>query len=353
MSKNQVIAADRSLSIGLDVDSQTSFAVVLDTQTGEVLFENRIKHDSAAWEGFFARFPNCRMWACYEAGLTGFGLCRYLIGQGVDCQIAPPSQVPKGAQAKQQKTDHLDALTLAHMFWTPPRTWVHVPTEQEEADRQLSRTRDQVMNDRVRVKNRIKSLLLFHGLQSPFPPQRYWTKEYRRWLRTCDCLAATRIAIDVALDELEAIEQQLKVITKAIKAMNASATYRDRTQRLCQVKGVGELTVNAFVTEMYRPERFASGKQVGAHLGLTPCEWSSANTRHMGHITHWGPSHLRKLLVEAAWRWVQKDPYAKKKYDAIHAGKTRKVAIVAMARKLAVILWAMLVKEQDYNPACV
>lgn len=353
MSKNQVIAENRSLSIGLDVDSRTSFAFVLDTQTGAVLFEGRITHDETAWKRFFAHFPNCRMWACYEAGGIGFGLCRYLRRMGVDCWVAPPSQVPKGAQAKQQKTDQLDALTLANMYWTPPRTWVHVPTKQEEADRQLSRTRDQVIKDKVRVKNRIKSLLLFHDLRPPFPPQRYWTKKYRQWLRTCDCLPPVRTVLDVALDELEAIEAQLKLLTDAIKAMNVSAAYRDRTQRLLQVQGVGELTVNAFVTEMYRPERFASSKQVGAHLGLTPCEWSSAKMRHMGHITHWGPSHLRKLLVEAAWRWVYKDPYARKKYNEIHAGKARKVAIVAMARKLAVILWAMLVKEQDYNPAMV
>ena len=254
MSKNQVIAEDRSLSIGLDVDSLTSFAVVLDTSTGEVLLESRIKHDPATWERFFARFPDCRMWACYEAGGIGFGLCRYLHSKGVDCRVAPPSQIPKSVHAKQQKTDYLDAFTLARMYWTPPRTWVHVPTEQEEADRQLSRTRDQLMNDRVRVKNRIKSLLLFHGLHTPFTPQAYWTRAYREWLRTCSCLKPVRIALDVALNELEAIEQEIKEITEAIKAMNASDLYRDRAHRLLQIQGVGELTVNAFVTEIYRTE---------------------------------------------------------------------------------------------------
>lgn len=346
MPKSKVIARDRVLSMGLDVDKEKSQVCVLDVDTGQLIFDGTISHDPEAWERFLARVPGCGVWACYEAGGNGYGLCRWLLAHGVDCNIIAPSQVPKPPQARQQKTDERDALLLARLYWTPPRSWVRVPTEQEEADRQLIRTRDQVMNDRVRVMSRIKSMLLAYGLKHGDGVRLDWSKAFRHWLATCACLPPVRTALDVLL--CEALDDQLAVLKRAIRTMNDGDVHRDRVKRLRQIPGVGPLTANAFVTELFRPEDFASGKQVAAHLGLTPCEWSSGGSVRHGHITHWGPPHLRKLLVEAAWIWVFRDPLAARRYARIRAGKARKIAIVAMARKLAIIMWAMLVKQQDY-----
>lgn len=351
MSKFKVIARDRALAIGLDVDTETSYACVLDAETGQPLFDGRIKHDPDAWDRLLARLPGCRVWACYEAGSIGFWLCRRLREHGVDCKVVAPSLVLKAPEAKQRKNDRQDAVSLARLYWNPPRSWVRVPSEQEEADRQLIRTRDQLMNDRTRQMNRIKALLRYYDLRPDASVKGGWSKSFRHWLATCACRPPVRIALDVLLAELAGIEQQVDVLKKAIDEMNRSDAHRDKVDRLCQISGVGSLTAHAFVTELFRPEDFTNGRQVASKLGLTPSEWSSGHSVRHGHITHWGPPHLRKLLVEAAWTWVFRDPAAARRYGRIRAGKARKIAIVAMARKLAVIMWTLLVNEQDYHYA--
>jgi transposase len=349
MSYVQDSISGRSLSIGLDVDAKTSFVCVLDVVTGAILYEGRVHHTDAAWDRFLARFPSCRFWACYEAGLTGFSLCRRLRARGIDCQVVAPSQMAKSPEAKQRKNDRLDALALAKLYWNPPRSWVRVPTKKEEADRQLIRTREQLVTDRVRGMNRIKSLLLFHAIEPEEEVGKRWGKRYWAWLQCCDCPdPSIRLALDCLLRELESIEAQLKQLLHAIREMNKAPAYREAAERLAQIPGVGPLLTNAFLTELFRSEEFQNSKQVASHFGLTPCEWSSASRQRHGHITRWGPSHVRKQAIEAAWIWVWRDPAARTKYARIRAGKERKIAIVAMARTLITIMWNMVVKQQDY-----
>jgi transposase len=340
--------AARTLSLGLDVDSETSMVVALDLGSGSIEFEGRIKHDPVHWNKFLARFSGCRVWACYEAGPIGFGLCRMLRTLGIECEIIAPSAVPKSAAGKQQKNDRRDALALAQLFVNRPRRFVRIPTEQEEADRQLIRTRYQLLKDKVRVMARIKAQLLNYGIVPP-SGMSPWSKRYRCWLRTFELpYRPLRCSFDLLLNELDGIEQQLKSVTEAIDELSTTPVYHDRVQRLLQIHGVGVLTAMAFLLEVFRPGEFVTAEQLACHLGLTPCELSSAQVYRRGHITHWGSPLLRKLLVEAAWMWVLHDPLARKRYLSIRSGKERKRAIVAMARRLAIAMWAMTVKEQDY-----
>jgi transposase len=118
---------------------------------------------------------------------------------------------------------------------------------------------------------------------------------------------------------------------------------------LRHIPGVGLLTAMAFLLELFRPEDFATAEALACHVGFTCCEWSSGSRRRQGHITHFGPAILRRLFVEAAWTWVRKDPDARRCFEAISASsKRRKIAIVAMARRLAIVMWAMTVRQQDY-----
>jgi transposase len=333
----------------LDVDAKTSMVVAIDPITGTIVYEGRLKHDPDSWRNFLERFPNCRLWACYEAGVTGFGLCRMLRRLGIDCQIVAPAAVPKSTIGKQIKNDRRDALALAQLFVNRPRTFVRVPTEQEEADRQLIRTRSQLTDDRVRTMSRIKMLLLQYGFVAPAGKGRGpWTKKWRQWLKSFDCEAPVRSALNALIAQFESLEAQIRVMNEEIRQLSRTEPYHDRCQRLCKIRGVGILTAMAFLLEVFRPEDFPTATRLASHLGLTQCEYSSAGHYRRGHITHWGPAHLRKLLVEAAWVWINKDSQARRRYYAIRAGKERKRAIVGMARRLAIAMWAMTVKEHDY-----
>lgn len=351
MEKIQRNWVGRTIALGLDVDLQRSTVVALNVANGSIEFESHVPHTEEAWLKVLKRFPGAALWACYEAGNRGFGLCRMLRRLGVDCQVVAPSAMPKSPVQKQTKNDRRDALALAQLYINRPRSFVRVPTEQEEADRQLIRTRTQLVNDRVRVMNEIKSLLNNYSFQPPVGKGNLtWSKGFRAWLKTFDAgYPGLRIALDAKVRQLDFLEAEIKGITAEITALSRTKSYHDRCQRLCQISGVGNLTAMAFLLEVYRPHDFITAEKLASHLGLTQCEYSSGGKVRRGHITHWGPAHLRRLLVEAAWVWVRKDDRARNRYYSIRSGKERKRAIVAMARRLAIAMWAMTVKEQDYD----
>jgi transposase len=257
----------------------------------------------------------------------------------------------KAPESRQQKTDRRDALSLAYLYFHAPKVFVRIPTETEEADRQLILSRYQVMKNRVRVMLRIRSFLLFHQIQKPKVSKTDWSRSYRLWLKSGPCPSQElNDCLQLYLDELEYLETLLHRVNEKIIALSRSDRYRRDCDRLIsQIRGVGVLTAMTFLCEIFRPEEFLTAEALAAHVGLTPCEYSSGKRHRYGHITHWGPPHLRKILVEAAWAWVRKDEQARARYQTIRTGSKGKIAIIGMARRLAIIMWAMTVKEQDYQ----
>ena len=293
MQSNNSCYPTSSISLGLDVDKKGSFVHAFDTETGEILFEGRLAHQEKTWRKFIKRFDNREMIAFYEAGVTGFVLYRMLIKLGIDCRVVAPSAIPKSSVDKQCKNDRRDAQTLAQLVNTPDRYNVRVPTEQEEQDRQLIRTREQLVKDRNRVKNQIKSLLLNYGITPPAAVKQAWSKNYLNWLRKNeDFVPALRIVLNAHLAHLDCLNQQIAELDKAIRDLSKSDDYRDQCQRLCQIPGVGILTSMAFLVETFRPEEFRKATHLASHLGLTPSEHSSGGHTRRGHLTHWGPGYL-------------------------------------------------------------
>ena len=347
---SKVIAQNLSVSMGLDVDHKGSCIFAFDIQFGELLFEGKISHSRSDWEEFLVRFPGCSIIACYEAGGIGFNLSRMLNELGVNCKVVAPSQVPRSANDKQQKNDRRDAKRLAMMRVDPIRHWVREPTVEEEADRQLFRVRYQHVCDRTRSKQQIKALLEFHQLKPPSGIKGLWTKSGMDWLKNVACESSVRIALNAHIATVEHLEVIIGSLDRDIKALSLSDKYKADCDRLTsQLSGVGTLLAMSLLTEVFRPWEFANAKALSCHIGFTPCEWSSGGRLRQGHITRWGVPHLRKLLVEAAWVWIRLDANARIRYREIRFGKEPKKAIVAMARRLAIVMWAMTVKKEDYN----
>ncbi|MFH0883803.1 MAG: IS110 family transposase [bacterium] len=347
--ENQVTASSSLVSIGIDVDKQKSVVVALEVMTGQILYEGGVVHDRDSWQRVLRRLTGYRLWACYEAGCTGFGLCRMLRELGVDCRVVAPSAVPKEPERRQRKNDRLDATTLALMVVHPPRVFVRVPTPLEEDDRQLIRTREQLVRQRVRVINQVKAKLLFHGLSLDVAARSgttVWAQAVRPLLPEGSSLCT---AVEALLEQLVSLNTLIGRLERALRKLGKEDRYAQANVRLQRIPGVGPLTAMAFLTEVYRPGDFTTPQQLVSHLGLVPTEWSSGGTVRHGHLTHWGPPHLRRLLVEAAWVWVYRDPDAKRLYLDLCRGRLRKKAIVAMARRLATAMWAMTVKGEEYR----
>jgi transposase len=179
----------------------------------------------------------------------------------------------------------------------------------------------------------------------------HWSKARRQALREMTLPSPhLRVCLNALLVTLEGLYLQIRNLDRELVTLSQTDRYRDRCARLRQLPGVGLLTAMAFLLEVFRPEEFETAEALACHVGFTTCEWSSSSRRRQGHITHWGSSILRRMLVEAAWSWVRKDPKAQRHFETISASsKRRKIAIVGMARRLAIVMWAMTVRGQDYT----
>ncbi len=285
----------------------------------------------------------------YEAGPTGYTLVRALRDAGFRADVIAPSRTPK-ATGQEAKSDRLDSRKLA--MWSAKGLLrpVAVPTLEEEGDRQVFRTRDDAVNKRRRVKQQIKSFLLQHGIAEP-EGLRCWARRGVRALRKLELSGQLRFALDLLLEDLDHSESQVRRGNAALGTLAKTPRHKESAEALQTVPGVGVVTTIAVRTEIIAPERFSDGRQVAAMTGLAPLVSRTGETTRQGPLMKCGNTRLRKILIEAAWRWVAKDPWAGETYGrmARNTGDKKK-AIAALARRLGIILWRISVTGEPYRP---
>jgi transposase len=286
----------------------------------------------------------------YEAGPTGFTLARRLRSEGYDAQVIAPSKLlaPVGPEAK---SDRLDCRRLAQLSAKGLLHPVRVPTEQEEADRQVLRLRELLVRKAHAVQSQIKSFLLQHGLDEP-AGLCHWSKKSVAALRRLTLLPELRFCLDLLLDELAHAQEQVKCVTARLKGLAEADRHHKAVSVMTSVPGVGVITAAAFRLELPEPRRFDHEGQVARMAGLAPQVRQSGETRREGGLLKSGNARLRTVLVEAAWRWVRYDETAASRYRHLvgNTGSGKK-AIVAMARRLGVLLWRLSVHGEPYRPA--
>jgi len=284
----------------------------------------------------------------YEAGPTGYGLVRELRSCGYPAQVIDPSKMPRPA-GQGNKSDGLDCRRLAELAEKGILPFVAVPSEEEEARRQVVRLREQVMRKQRRVKQQIKSFLLVHGLEEP-AGLRNWTKASVLALQSQVLGSDLRFSLDVLLAELAQLTQQSQSVTVHIREMGREAQCHERVERLCSHPGVGELTAMIFLSEVRRPERFENKSQLACYLGLAPQVRQSGETWRGGPTLKAGQGTLRSKLIEASWIWIRQDEQACATFGRLcrNTGSAKK-AIVGMARRMAINLWMMAVSGESYR----
>jgi transposase len=284
----------------------------------------------------------------YEAGPTGFTLARRLLAEGFKAQVIAPSKLlaPVGPEAK---SDRLDCRRLARLSAKDLLHSVRVPTEQEEADRQVLRLREQLVRKTRSVRSQIKSFLLQHGIAEP-AGLGHWSKASVAVLRGLALLPELRFCLDLLLDELAHAQEQVKCVTVRLKGLAEADRHRKAVAVMSSVPGVGVLTAAAFRLELPEPKRFDHEGQVARMAGLAPQVRQSGETRREGGLLKSGNARLRTVLVEAAWRWVRYDETAAGRYRRLvgNTGSGKK-AVVAMARRLGVLLWRLSVHGEHYR----
>ena len=286
----------------------------------------------------------------YEAGPTGFGLARELSGHGFNNMVVAPSHIPT-LPGKQPKSDGLDCRKLAMMAAKGLLCGVYVPSEQEEADRQIVRLREQFVRDLRRAKHRIKSFLLQHGIAEP-AGLADWSKKACAALGELSLSEGLRICLDQLLDNLDWLQKRVLHVTRLVRELAKSERHKKAFDCLTSTPGVGLITAMTIKTELLAPERFDRAEQVARVIGLAPQVRQSGQSQWNGSLMKSGNPRIRTVLVEAAWRWIRLDPWAKQHYRRILANTgSAKKAIVAMARKLAIRLWRIMTRGEPYRMA--
>jgi transposase len=213
------------------------------------------------------------------------------------------------------------------------------------------RLREQLVGKTRSVQSQIKSFLLQHGIAEP-AGLGHWSKASVAVLRGLALLPELRFCLDLLLDELAHAQEQVQRVTVRLKGLAEADRHRKATEVLCSVPGVGVLTAAAFRLELPEPERFDHDGQVARMTGLAPQVRQSGETRREGGLLKSGNARLRTVLVEASWRWIRYDETAARRYRQLVANTgSSKKAIVAMARRLGVLLWRQSVRGGPYREA--
>ncbi len=336
-------------------------------RSGEVRFFGEIDNNAAAVAKLVGKLAgkHRRLTFCYEAGPTGYGLYRQIVGLGQACMVVAPSLIPKKA-GDRVKTNRRDALSLAKLLRAGELTAVWVPDERHEAMRELTRARTAAVEDLRRKRQHVSAFLLRHGLH--YAGKQSWSRAYRNWLCGLQLAhAEERIVFEEMVLAVRQAQERIERLEEAIRAALPDWSLRAVVTALMAMRGIDVVSATAFLAEIGDLSRFATARELMAYLGLVPSEASTGELIRRGPITKAGNRRARHILVECAWSYqhpprvgqakqvkVAAAPRAVRaiawkaqcrlcaRYRAlIRRGKPKTVAITAVARELAGFIWAI------------
>lgn len=252
-----------------------------------------------------------------------------------------------------RKTDRDDALKLAKMAVLDALTPVHIPAPDVRQQRMLVKYRKKLDGRINRIKNAVRALFVNQGIEID-TGKRAWClgreriDSFRKPIQECGDLELWQGELDLELEQLDDLTEKMDTVEKKLEAY---AKDNKQTQRVMTIPGVGRKTAEALVAAIDDPHRFKNARHLSSYLGMTPKQYQSGETDRSGRISKRGPRMLRSMLLECAWASTRYNAWSKLTFARIHGGsKTRrKKAGIALARKLAVIAWAMMRDETVWN----
>lgn len=295
--------------------------------------------------------------SCYEAGYDGFWLHRRLTAAGITNLVFDPASIAVEQRARRAKTDRIDGelllrTLLAHWRGEPRVVRVvRVPTPEQEDARRATRERDRLIKEQTAHTNRIKALLRLLGMGAGNPRRRDWTA----WLEAQRDDEGKPVPPHMVAElkrehaRLLLVGEQLREVERAMPAADASPAGAEMTRRsahLQRLKSLGAVFAPSLTSEVFYKD-FHNRREVGAYFGLAPSPWQSGTTDREQGISKAGNPRARQKAIELAWLWVehQGDSALTQWFRRRTVGaskRLRRIAIVALARKLMVALWRFL-----------
>lgn len=330
--------------LALDLGNYKSVACVYDTVTTEHEFETIVTNKQAVHDLVTRQQPErVVIEVCPLAGWV----CDVVRPLGIEMQVAGTNEQSWRWRKVKRKSDRGDALKLARKSALGDLKLVHVPERQLRQWRALINYRQQLVRRRTRIKNHLRALLLRENLSWPRGKQG-WTVEamskLAEWARPLSEVGADELWRGELGIELEALNATATLLRQVEKKLDQIGKANERVQLLQSAPGVGPRLSEAVVAMIDDPGRLKNGKEVGPYVGLVPKQWQSGEADRLGHITRQGSRVLRALLVEASWAGLRYNSWMRDLYHRVKRGSParRKIAIVAVARRLLIRCWAML-----------
>jgi transposase len=358
-----------SKHVALDVHKETIAVGVADTNGGAARFFGEITNTPEAMAKLVRQQKKGGgpiSW-CYEAGPCGYVIYRQLRKLGEHCVVVAPSLIPKKA-GDRVKTDRRDCLSLARLDRAGELTAVWVPDDAQEALRDLTRAREDMKTLLRQVKQRLLGFLLRHGKRYDGKTKTKWTSAYMRWLETMKFAQPTsQIVFQEYVDTVMMCAGRVRGLDEQIQGAARESVFWPVIESLMALRGIDLLTATTIVAEIGDLHRFASPSQLMAYMGLVPSEYSSGSKQSRGAITKTGNSHVRRVLVEAAWAyrhparktahlqrraertpqavqdiaWKAQKRLSQRYRHLIGRGKEPVQACTAIARELSGFVWAI------------
>lgn len=362
------------LFIGMDVHKESIEIAIADGGSQEVRRYGKIGGTQDAMRKTLRKLVSQgnNLHFCYEAGPCGYELHRYLVSEGHDCWVVAPSLIPKKPGDK-IKTDKRDAVQLARLFRAGELTPVYVPSREDEAIRDLSRAREDIMLVQKSARQRLKAFLLRHDIR--YQGKTSWTEAHLRWLADeVRCPSpAQQIVFQEYVNAVTESQHRLQRLDQQIAYFVSQWRLYPAVEALMCMRGVQMIVAVTVVCELGDLSRFDNPKQLMSFLGLVPSEHSSGPRTKRGGITRTGNGHVRRILIEAAWcyrypakvsremqrrqaslplvirdiAWRAQLRLTQRYQHMQRKGKPHNVTVVALARELAGFMWA-IAKEVNY-----
>lgn len=365
--------------IGIDVHKDTNTAHMFARLGGEVVdhaigtiaagADNLVRAIRRTLKAF--DLSGCTVMAGYEAGPTGYGLCKALRKAGFGCDVMAPTTIRR-APGERTKTDRRDARMLAVALATDAYRSVHILDDRDIATRELTRARNTRRNELKRAKQYLLSFLLRLGRSYPDGGS-HWTKRHWSWIESLDLQDRyLNQALESYIQDVRDLEDKVKAMDAMIEEIaTTDERYRERVGRLMCFTGVETHTALSVVCEVGDFDRFPDARSFSSYIGLVPGQDSSGQRQRYTAITKTGNTRVRRLLVEAAKGIRRSSPYRKsarllqrqagqspevvayadrcrrrlKRRMANleeRGGKNANVATAAGARELACFVWGMM-----------
>ncbi len=349
-----------TLFVALELSKSKWLVALHDPATGRI---SRHKVEGGDGAGLLARIETARTRAraalggkevkamsCYEAGYDGFWLHRLLVERGIENHVLDPASVEVNRRARRVKTDKIDLAKNLRTLMAFARgekgvcRMVRVPSLQEEDARRRSRERQRLVNEKGQHSNRIKGLLMTQGVRNFSPERGGWEKRLDT-LETGDGRPLPPCLKGEISREIARLHQVIAMI-EAIEAEQEEAILtggQSPAATLIKLRAIGLVGASGLANEVFFRD-FRNRREVGSYFGLDDTRWQSGGMDRGQGISKAGNPRARALMIELAWLWLRWQPQSAlslwfKARVGETRGRVRRIAIVALARKLAVALW--------------